>query len=188
MRLREFYTTKQIADICGVHITTAIRWIDGGELRAFRTPGGRRRVAAEEVRGFVERHKIPVLRKLARDRPLVLVVDDDPLVLRAMGRQLTAADRFEVMTASSGYDALLIVGTSVPDVVVLDLLMPRVDGYEVCASIKRNPQTAHIKVITITGRHTAQAQKRALELGAAACLPKEEAAGKLPKLIDQALG
>src|SRR5688572_4612814 len=186
--MRKFYTTKQIADLCGVHITTAIRWIDGGELRAYRTPGGRRRVAAEELRGFVERHNIPVARKLARDRPLVLVVDDDPLVLRAMGRQLTAADRFEVMTASSGYDALLIAASALPDVIVLDLLMPRVDGFEVCASLKRNPHTAHIKVIAITGRFTTQVQKRVTELGAFTCLPKEDAAGKLPKIIDQSLG
>jgi excisionase family DNA binding protein len=187
VRLRKFYTTKQIADMCGVHITTAIRWIDGGELRAFRTPGGRRRVTAEDLRGFVERHKIPVLKKLRRERPLVLVVDDDPIVLRAIARQLTSADRFEVMTSSSGYDGLLVVGSQLPDLVILDLLMPRVDGFEVCSSIKRTLATSHIEVIAVTGRFTSQVEKRVLDLGAHACLPKEDLAARLVTVIDEAL-
>jgi excisionase family DNA binding protein len=189
--LRSFYTTKQIAELCGVHITTAIRWIDAGKLPAYRTPGGRRRVAAEELRNFVARHNIPVGRSLRRAKPLVLVVDDDPHVLRALARQLNAHarnhDLYEVLTASSGYDALLLVGARLPDVVVLDLRMPNVDGYEVCGSIKRTQQTKHINVIAVTGGFTPEVRDRVLALGASACLSKDEAVTSLIPLVEAAL-
>jgi excisionase family DNA binding protein len=185
--LRKFYTTKQIADLCGVHITTAIRWIDSGELRAFRTPGGRRRVALEDLRQFVGRHNIPVARRLARERPMVLVVDDDPLVLRAIARQLNNSERYQVLTAASGYDALLMVGAQLPDLVVLDLLMPGMDGFEVCSSIKRNPDTAHVVIVAVTGRFTPEVEQRVLQLGAHSCLPKEQAVTSLSPILDAAL-
>jgi excisionase family DNA binding protein len=182
----KFYTTKQIADLCGVHITTAIRWIDGGQLRAYRTPGGRRRVAADELKGFLERHQIPVELKTGNERPQVLVVDDDEDVLKAWARQL-ARRRFDVLTASSGYDALLMIGDLLPELVVLDLLMPRVDGFEVCRSIKRNRPTSKIKVICVTGRYSPEVAERVKELGAAACYPKEEAALRLLEIVEAAL-
>ena len=187
MALRKFYTTKQIAEICGVHITTAIRWIDSGQVRAFRTPGGRRRVAADELKGFLERLKIPIELRGMGGRPHVLVVDDDELVLRSLARQLNNTKRFEVATASSGYDALLMIGKQPPDLVVLDLLMPRVDGFEVCRSIKKSPAGAKIKVICVTGRHNAEVVRRVKELGAEACYAKEEAAQKLVEIVDAAL-
>src|SRR5258706_8631819 len=184
MALRRFYTTKQIADLCGVHITTAIRWIDAGELRAFRTPGGRRRVALADLRQFVGRHNIPVARRLAREKPMVLVVDDDPLVLRAIARQLNNAERYQVLTASSGYDALLVVGAQLPDLVVLDILMPGMDGFEVCSSIKRNPETAHVLIVAVTGRFSPEVERRVLELGGNACLPKEQAVTALSAILE----
>jgi len=185
--LRKFYTTKQIAEICGVHITTAIRWIDSGQVRAFRTPGGRRRVAADELKGFLERLKIPIELRGMGGRPHILVVDDDELVLRSLARQLNNTKRFEVVTASSGYDALLMIGKQPPDLVVLDLLMPRVDGFEVCRSIKKSLTGAKIKVICVTGRHNAEVVRRVKELGAEGCYAKEEAAQKLVEIVDAAL-
>jgi excisionase family DNA binding protein len=182
--LRRFFTTKQIADMCGVHITTAIRWIDAGELRAYRTPGGRRRVAADELQGFLDKHKIPVA---LRGRPQVLVVDDDEVVLRAMARQLNAKGRYEVTTASSAYDALITIGQKTPDLVVLDLLMPRVDGYEACRAIKSSPHGSKIKVVCVTGRYSSDALRKVKELGALGCYSKEQAAHGLLEIVESAL-
>jgi excisionase family DNA binding protein len=184
--LRKFYTTKQIAELCGVHITTAIRWIDAGQLRAYRTPGGRRRVAADELKSFLVRLKIPVEIPTV-GKVQVLVVDDDEVVLRSLVRQLSSRGRWEVLTASSGYDALLIIGQKLPDLVVLDLVMPRVDGFEVLRSIKQSPATRRVKVIAVTGRFTHDVQRRVLDLGAEACYAKEDVAQRLPQLVEQAL-
>jgi two-component system OmpR family response regulator len=185
--LRKFYTTKQIAEICGVHITTAIRWIDSGQVRAFRTPGGRRRVAADELKGFLERLKIPIELRGMGGRPHILVVDDDELVLRSTARLLNNAKRYEVSTASSGYDALLMIGKQPPDLVLLDLLMPRVDGFEVCRSIKKSPSGGKIAVICVTGRFSADVARRVKELGADGCYGKEDVAERLVEIVDAAL-
>ena len=101
-------------------------------------------MAADELQGFLERHQIPVELKTGNERPQVLVVDDDEDVLKAWVRQL-ARRRFDVLIASSGYDALLMIGDMMPDLVVLDLVMPRVDGFEVCRSIKRSRSTSKVK-------------------------------------------
>lgn len=182
---RTFYTTKQIAELCGVHITTAIRWIDSGELPAYRTPGGRRRVTAEDLRDFFARHKIPVEGELARPRPLVLVVDDEALVLRSASRELTKVDRYDIVTTTSGYEALLLVGERAPQLVVLDIVMPGIDGYEVLASIKRNPATKNTQVLAVTGNLTEAVKQRVMALGAVDCLAKSEAFGNLPKIVEQ---
>ena len=142
---------------------------------------------AEELRRFLEKHKIPVELKLVSGRPIVLVVDDDELVLRSLARQLTARGRWEVLTASSGYDALLIIGQRVPDLVVLDLVMPRVDGFEVCRSIKKSEATKKVKVIAVTGRFTPGVERRVLEIGGEACNPKADAAQRLAQLVERAL-
>jgi excisionase family DNA binding protein len=185
--VRKFYTTKQIAELCGVHITTAIRWIDGGEIKAYRTPGGRRRVEADELQSFIQRLKIPVELHTVSGKQTVLVVDDDELVLRSMARQLHHAKRYEVVTASSGYDALVLVGQRPPDLVVLDLLMPRVDGFEVCRSIKKSAAGSRIKVICITGRFSSEVEKRVKDLGAIGCYAKSDAAQRLLELVEAAL-
>jgi len=185
--VNRFYSTKQIAELCGVHITTVIRWVDSGELACYRTPGGRRRVAAEEVRKFIHRLGIPIGNQLARPRPLVLVVDDDPLVLRTAERQLDASDRFDTLTASSGYDGLLLVGNALPEVVCLDLRMPGVDGFEVCNSIKRTQATRHIQIIGMTGDFTDEVGQRLVSLGARACLPKEVALTALVRYVEEAV-
>jgi excisionase family DNA binding protein len=184
--MAEFYTTKQIAEMCGVHISTAIRWIDSGAIKAYRTPGGRRRVAAAELKSFIERLQIPVDKPIGRRRgrpkPLVLVVDDDELVLKAAQRQLVHVP-CEVAVAKSGYDALLIVGERLPDLVVLDLKMPGLDGYEVCASIKRNPATQDVEVLAVSAECTPEVIERAKSLGAYDCMLKSDAFKRLPLLI-----
>jgi len=184
---RHFYTTKQIAELCGVHITTAIRWIDNGELNAYRTPGGRRRVTAEDLRDFFAKHKIPAEGELARPKPLVLIIDDEPLVLRAAARQLGHSE-YEVITTTSGYEALLLIGARLPSAIVLDLVMPGIDGFELCSAIKRNPASQKIPILAVTGNYTDNIKHKATSLGAADCLPKSDAFSNLPKLLEQVIG
>jgi excisionase family DNA binding protein len=184
---RHFYTTKQIAELCGVHITTAIRWIDAGELPAYRTPGGRRRVTAEDLREFFAKHKIPADGELARPKPLILIIDDEPLVLRAAARQLKDSE-YEVVTTTSGYEALLITGARLPSAIVLDLIMPGIDGFEVCSAIKRNAATAKIPILAVTGNYTDSIKNKVTGLGAVDCLPKSDAFSNLPKLLEGMVG
>ena len=79
----------------------------------------------------------------------VLVVDDIVANVRLLEAKLQA-EYFEVITAMNGLDALEIAGRLKPDIVLLDVMMPGIDGFEVCARIKANPATSHIPVVMIT--------------------------------------
>ncbi len=186
--MAQFYTTKQISELCGVHITTAIRWIDAGELRAFRTPGGRRRVAGEDLREFLRKLKLPLPDALKEGKLSVLVIDEDASQLKVAQRSLKASEGFEVTTTTSALEGLLTIGSEQPQVVVVDLQLSAVDAWDLLAVIKRTPVTSHIAVVAVSAKHTAEIESRAHALGAAACLAKQSAFGKLRQVIEEASG
>ncbi|MFC5384360.1 PleD family two-component system response regulator [Aquamicrobium segne] len=95
----------------------------------------------------------------------ILVVDDIPANVRLLEARLLA-EYFEVVTASSGAEALEICETSKVDVVLLDVMMPQMDGFEVCRRLKRDPATAHLPVIMITALGEVEDRIRGLEAGA----------------------
>lgn len=186
--MAQFYTTKQISELCGVHITTAIRWIDAGELRAFRTPGGRRRVAGEDLREFLRKLKLPLPDALKEGKLSVLVIDEDTAQLKAAQRALKTSDGFEVATTSSALEALLTIGNEQPHVVVVDLGLATVDAWELLTAVKKTPVTSHIAVVAVTNKPTAEHEARAQQAGAAAYLGKAVAFGKLRQVIEEASG
>ena len=96
--------------------------------------------------------------------PLILVVDDVPQNVRLLEAVLSPRG-FRVATASSGEEALEVLGKEHPDLVLLDILMPGIDGYEVCARIREDPETAFLPVIMITASG-GQEKIRAIEAGA----------------------
>jgi CheY-like chemotaxis protein len=81
----------------------------------------------------------------------VLVVDDDPLILDLLSAVL-GRDEFEVSTAAGGAEAIAAAGRSRPDLVVCDVMMPVVDGFEVCRRLRAAPETADLPVVLLTGR------------------------------------
>src|SRR5688572_32537928 len=95
----------------------------------------------------------------------VLVVDDIAANVRLLEAKL-AAEYFEVMTASSGKEALALIEKQTPDIVLLDVMMPEMDGFEVCKRIKANPATAHIPVVMVTALTDSADRIKGLEAGA----------------------
>ncbi len=186
--MAQFYTTKQISELCGVHITTAIRWIDAGELRAFRTPGGRRRVAGEDLREFLRKLKLPLPDALKEGKLSVLVVDEDTQQLKAAQRSLKSSDGFEVATTTSALEALLTIGADQPQVVVVDSALSAVDAWELVGVIKKTAATSHIAVVVLSNKVSSELEARAAELGAAACLAKQTAFARLRQVIEEASG
>ncbi|GMU59131.1 MAG: hypothetical protein AMXMBFR34_08940 [Myxococcaceae bacterium] len=153
--------------------SAVLRWIDQGRLRAFRTPGGHRRVGTAELLEFLRAQKMPVPRSLEAPRLRLLVIDDEPNVLRPLGESLRRADpRLDVELAESAVDGLIKIGLKRPDVVLLDAYMPGMDGPEACRRIKSEPQTAHIAVLAMSGRRSDELLHRFEKAGAAAFLAK----------------
>jgi len=101
----------------------------------------------------------------------ILVVDDEPDVVSMVERTLRA-EGFDVISAYDGIGALDVVSSEKPDLILLDIMMPMISGYEVCEQIKSNPQTQHIPVVCISSAHTPDARAQSLRAGAATLVTK----------------
>jgi two-component system, OmpR family, response regulator RpaA len=180
-----FLTTGDIAERLQVTIPTVKRWIREGHLTAFRTAGGHYRVTEDEVARFEAQQGIPS----AADEPLkVLVVDDDPRFLEAVAEALGIESQLRVETARDGYEGLIKIGTFRPDLLILDLRMPELDGFEVCRKVKGDPITNDTKILAITGYVDGSARERIFEAGADAYLEKPLRLDRLHAEVNRLLG
>jgi excisionase family DNA binding protein len=190
MREKAVFTTFEAAKLCHVSPLSIINWVNAGRLPAFRTPGGHRRIRREDLARFMRENGIPLPEEL-RDgsgRARVLVVDDEPGIRDVIAESLSRrATPYDVMTAADGFEAGRLVATFRPDVVLLDLRMPGLDGFQVCRTIKGDSETASTIVIAMTGYHTQETEARILECGALRCLCKPIEPSAIATVIDAAL-
>jgi excisionase family DNA binding protein len=169
----ELYTTHDISRLLQVDPSTVSKWIDRGILLAFRTPGGHRRVRSSDLRTFLIAHQMPVPEELGSQVVRLLVVDDEKAVLDAMKRAFKPfATQLELVTTTSGVEALLLVSEQKPHGMLIDLNMPDIDGFEVCRRIRARKQLESVRLITMTARHNPEMVEGSLRAGAIACLPK----------------
>ena len=125
---------------------------------------------------------------MAYDTFKVLIVDDDPMALKLYGQTLSK-HHYEVVTAGSGPEALEIVLREEPDVVLLDIMMPKVDGYQVCSQLRSSPRTTDIPILMLTSLTGVDARRKAFEIGADDFVTKGEPLdhldGRIKMLIKQ---
>lgn len=150
-RAKQVFTTGEVAQICKVSQQTVIRCFDSGKLNGFRVPGSRfRRIPRESLVSFMKENQIP-LDQLDSGKKRVLVVDDDEVIVEMFTELLERDGRFQVRTASTGYEAGIITERFKPDVLLLDFKLPDINGTAVCRTIRANPNYEHIKIIAISG-------------------------------------
>ena len=128
---------------------------------------------------------VPAAAGTAPARATVLIVDDIADHLRLY--EMALSDRYEVLRASNGFDALKIAGASRPDVVLLDVMMPGLDGWAVCERLKSQPATAQTPVILMTASAAPDVAARAKQVGAVAVLRKPYVVEHLSRAIETAL-
>ncbi len=149
--MKTIYTTGEAADVCKVSQQTIIRCFDAGRLKGFRVPGSKfRRIPREALVDFMQANGIPQ-DKLDGSKARVLVVDDDPEIVALFCDVLDRDGRFEVHTAATGYDAGLLTSEIRPDVILLDFLLPDINGNAVCASIRSKPELSGTRIVVISG-------------------------------------
>ena len=171
--VKDTYSTHDVAKICCVTPTTVIRWIEDGLIPAFKTVGGHRRVRREDLEQVCRERNIPFNVAQGTEVGRILVVDDEPVVLDLVRDVVKELDhKFEVEVAKDAFDAGRLVVSFRPQLIFLDLMMPGVDGFEVCTRLKKDPATTNTEVIAITGYYTEANMDRILSAGAAACLKK----------------
>ena len=149
--VKNVYTTGEAADICKVSQQTVIRCFDAGRLGGFRVPGSKfRRIPREALIKFMKDNGIP-LDNLESGRRKVLVVDDDAEIVELFVDVLNRDGRFDVRTASSGYDAGVLTQEFAPDLMILDYMLPDINGNVVCQTIRQKPEFEHVKIIIVSG-------------------------------------
>ncbi len=148
---KQVFTTGEAAEICQISQQTIIRCFDSGRLRGFRVPGSRfRRIPREEMLRFMKDNNIP-LDRLEGSRKRILVVDDDEHIVELFTDVLESDGRFDVRTASTGYDAGVLTTEFRPDLMLLDYMLPDVNGNVVCRTVRQNPDLKEMKIIIISG-------------------------------------
>ncbi|NNF42853.1 MAG: response regulator [Phycisphaerales bacterium] len=148
---KQVFTTGEAAEVCNVSQQTIIRCFDSGRLQGFRVPGSRfRRIPRAELLRFMKSNEIPT-DALESQTKRVLVVDDDEQIVELFEDLLGSDERFEIKTAATGYDAGLLTEQFKPHLILLDFMLPDINGNLVCERIKANPDLQDTKVLIISG-------------------------------------
>ena len=173
---RRFFTTSEVARYCAVTNDGVLKWIKSGKIRAFSTPGGHYRISAEDFREFLQKYDMPIDETFFKGEKrvrTVLVVDDEPDIREIVKRLLNELeDDLKIEEAADGYEAGIKIGSLQPDLVIMDLMMPKVDGFSLCRSIRENPDTHSVKVLAITAFPEQDNVKKMYDAGADLCLIK----------------
>jgi len=168
----QILTPNQAAEILMVSPATVRLWAAKGHLKALTTPGGHRRFRMSDIKSFARDQAITL--NIEDDNSIsILIVDDDTQFSGYLAELLPSFDaRISVQVANDGFEAGKSVHIFKPNMILMDLMMPSMDGFETCKSIKEDPETAHIRVIGMTGFASQDNINRILGLGAEACLTK----------------
>jgi excisionase family DNA binding protein len=149
--MKDVFTTGEAAKICKVSQQTIIRCFDSGQLRGFRVPGSRfRRIPRAELYQFMKDNQIPT-DALESGKRKVLVVDDDVELVELITEVLERDGRFETRSVNNGFDAGMMVKEYRPELIVLDVMLPDINGREVCQRVRSDSTMDSVRIICISG-------------------------------------
>jgi len=149
--MKTVFTTGEAAKICKVSQQTIIRCFDSGQLKGFRVPGSRfRRIPRELLFNFMRDNGIPT-DALESGKRRILVVDDDVELVELITEVLERDGRFEVRSVNNGFDAGMMVKDYQPDLIVLDVMLPDINGKEVCQRVRSDKAMDSVKIVCISG-------------------------------------
>jgi excisionase family DNA binding protein len=167
-------TSHQVGKLLQVNPSSINKWVKDGLMRAFRTPGGHRRIRAADLIIFLNQHQMPIPRGLAGAlRKRLLVVDDDPRQLMGLYRVFKPySERLEVQIVDNGIDALMQLGSFKPHMAILDVLMQPIDGFEVLRRLRAKEDMKDLTIIMTASQLTPELEAKAKKAGALRCVQK----------------
>jgi excisionase family DNA binding protein len=149
--MKTVFTTGEAAKVCKVSQQTIIRCFDNGQLKGFRVPGSRfRRIPREALYKFMKDNGIPT-DALESGKRKVLIVDDDPELVELINKVLEDDGRFETRIAANGFDAGMMVKEYRPDLIILDVMLPDINGKEVCQRVRADSTMEEVRILCISG-------------------------------------
>lgn len=184
-------STTSVAKYCRVSGVQVNRWIKDGKLKGYRYPGGRYKVSKKNFREFLEQNNIPVIEKFFEEQSQVriLIGEDDADFAGSLLQALEDEyPDYEIKAASDGYEVLLIMGSFIPDILLLDMKMPKINGLEVCQRVKSTDLLEGVKIVAMTGNSNTYTREIVLKNGADEYLAKPFGREELFKMIGKILG
>lgn len=182
---KKFYTTGDIAKIFGVSRISTYKWVKQGKIKAFKIPGGRYRITPKALNDFIrtsgleEKISIPVCNTIK----LLIVDDEKPLADLVKDYLESKHSHWHICTAYDGFEAGQLITKIFPDVILLDLFLPGINGFYLCRKIRNDEETKHIKIITITGYPTEENIEKIKECGIDALIKKPFELEEMEKVI-----
>lgn len=148
---KKVFTTGEAAKVCKVSQQTIIRCFDSGRLNGFRVPGSRfRRIPRDELIRFMRENEIP-LESIGSVRKRILLVDDEPEILSLLTDLLEGDGRFDVCRASNGYEAGIETERFKPHLIVLDYMLPDINGNIVCERVRASETMPDTRILFVSG-------------------------------------
>ena len=184
MKNIKYLSTGDVARYCEVNVTTVKRWIREGHLKGFQTPMGHFKVVKTDFIQFLKDNHMPVDESILGSAELkVLVIDDDPGMIKTIVMTLESLNHnLRVDTATDGYDGLMKIGNAVPNLLILDLNMPKIDGYEVIKRVKNTEDYKSAEIMVVSSTLNEETEKKLLNIGVSKYLKKP---CKLSELKDE---
>jgi excisionase family DNA binding protein len=143
-----FCSTRDAAQTLGVSVSTVIQWVDSGLLNAWKTEGGHRRVSKDSIDKILRRKPLDAHAPALR----VLLIDDDPFMLELYKATISQWNYAPIVTtATNGYMGVFLLGSCKPDLVVLDLQMPEMDGFAMLGVLSESGQIKETKIVVVSG-------------------------------------
>jgi excisionase family DNA binding protein len=185
----ESYSPIDLSRILGIHRVTVTNWIKKGAIKAIRTPGGRYRVSRDDLITFLDAHGMPIPAFLrVKEKKLIVAVDDDEMILNLLEHFFSTDDMpymYKLETFSNPIDAAFFIGDRKPDLIILDLLMPELNGFNMTEKIQQ--ASSRSKIIVLTGHATGDNLARLEKYNISAVLTKPVDLKTLKKTIENAL-
>jgi excisionase family DNA binding protein len=183
-------TTGEIADLCHVHLRTVLQWIHDGKLKAYRTPGNHSRIQLQDFIDFLKTFNMPIPDSLSQrgNTRKILIVDDDANMVSSLKRLLKKEPSVEVDVAYDGFEAGIRLLLFKPDLIILDMKMPGMNGFEVAQKVKRSPNGTHTLIICVSAFFEEEDKKRLLDIGVDICLDKPFSSDVLLDQVHTLLG
>ncbi len=184
---KEIFTTYEAGKICRVDLSTVIDWVGKGLLPAYRTPGGHRRIKKDDLVEFMKKYHLPLPPEWS-EKKKILIIDDEPKIQSFCIRALKKMNLdCEIETADDGFSGGKKLSDSLPDLVILDLRLPGIDGFELCQKIRLDARLEKTKILAITAYDSPETKEKIIASGANAYLAKPFDIVDLMKSVEKLL-
>jgi len=148
---KDVYTTRETADLLGVSLRTVQLWVENGVLKAWKTAGGHRRISRDSIEMLLRERSGALDYEQPEKQYKLLIIEDDQDLLDLYSLQIKLWDMpLQVLTAVNGYEGLMKIGEQLPDIVIVDLILPNMNGFELIKNLQSSQHNKHTEIIVVS--------------------------------------